>query len=209
MSAKERVYDFFKASVTPLSVGEACKKLNIPYRERQRLIDLLDALCSEGRLFLSANGTYGTAEQLGLIKGVVTGNERGFGFLTPDNADGAEDFFIPARFMNGALHKDTVLAEPLEATRGEGERSEVRIVQIVTRGYETVVGTFRRDRRAGYLIPDEKKICTDFYIPISQCSHIKNGVKAVAKITSYPYKRSPGAEIIEVLGDEDDFFAEE
>ena len=34
-------------------------------------------------------------------------------------------------------------------------------------------------------------------------------MKAVASITSYPYGKAPGGEIIEVLGDEDDFFAEE
>ncbi|MBR2622808.1 MAG: ribonuclease R, partial [Clostridia bacterium] len=53
------------------------------------------------------------------------------------------------------------------------------------------------------------RFSTEIYIPLSDCSHIKSGVKAVAKITSYPYGKCPGGEIIEVLGDEDDFFAEE
>ena len=83
------------------------------------------------------------------------------------------------------------------------------MVKILSRGYDKIVGTFRRDRRAGYLYPDEKKFATEIYIPLSSCFQIKNGVKAVAKITSYPYGKTPGGEIIEVLGDEDDFFAEE
>ena len=86
---------------------------------------------------------------------------------------------------------------------------EGNVVRILERGYQTIVGVFRRDRRAGYLIPDEKKFHTEIYIPLSACSNIKNNVKAVAKITSYPYGKAPGGEIIEVLGDDDDFFSEE
>lgn len=206
MSSEEKLYALFTdGTLAGKNATEICKILQIPYREKKRLTDLLDGLCKDGKLFQS-DGKYGTIEQLGLIKGVISGHERGFAFLIPEDKNAyAKDFFIPHKYLNGALHGDGVLAKRVY---GQSE-DEARVVRILERGYDKIVGTFRRDKRAGYLYPDEKKFSTEIYIPLSSCFNIKNGVKAVAKITSYPYGKSPGGEIVEVLGEEDDFFAEE
>ena len=209
MNTKQKILQAFKnGTLANKNLSEICKTLDIPYREKNRLLGVLEDLIKEGEIYENGAGRYGTSEQLGLITGEIVGNERGFGFLAPDDKETYEnDFFIPKKFLHGALHGDKVLAEKLPVSFGE--REEASVVQILSRGLEKIVGTFRRDRRAGYFIPDEKKFSTDIYIPLSACERIKNGVKAVAKITSYPFGRAPGGEIIEVLGDEDDFFAEE
>ena len=204
MSAKERIFqEFHSGALSGKTLGEICKILHIPYREKSRLIPLLNELVEEGKLFVDDMGRYGTIEDLGLLSGIVTGNERGFAFLTVEGE--SEDFFIPKKALHGALHGDKVLAY----RTGEKEGDEVFVLKVVERGYKTIVGTFRKDRKAGYLYPDEKRFCQEIYIPLSECHQIKNGVKAVAEITSYPKGKSPGGKIIEVLGEEDDFFAEE
>ena len=207
MNAKESLFSAFEeGTLAGKTASEILKILSIPYREKNRLIDLLDKLVEEGKIFQNDGGRYGTIEQLGLIKGTLRGNERGFAFLIPEDRETYEnDFFIPHKALHGAFHGDTVLIERVYARSDD----EGAVVKILSRGYTKVVGTFRRDRRAGYLIPDDKKFSTDIYIPLSACSHIPNNVKAVAKITSYPYGKAPGGEIVEVLGEEDDFFAEE
>ena len=207
MSAKELIFERFESGeLSADTLAQICKKLNIPYRERNRLAELLNELCKDGKLFLDDAGKYGTAKQLGLIHGKVQGNERGFAFLVPfDRETYPDDFFIPRKRLHGAWHGDEVLCTKTYGKEGD----EVSVVQILDRGYKTLVGTFRRDRRAGYLIPDEKRFSTEIYIPLSECFNIQSGVKAVAKITSYPQGKAPGGEIIEVLGDADDFFAEE
>ncbi len=212
MSAKERIYErFLDNSLSNKNVAEICKILSIPFRERTRLLPILDELCKEGKLFKTESGYYGTSEQLGLIKGTISGNERGFGFLMPENKEAyPHDFFIPRKFMHGAYHGDIVLVEQVSWTsERETERDEVKVVKVIERGYKTIVGVFRKDKRAGYLYPDEKKFSAPIYIPLSSCFKIKSGVKAVAKITEYPFGKCPGGEIIEVLGEEDSFFAEE
>ena len=207
LNAKESLFAAFREGrLAGKNIGEICKALQIPYREKKRLTDLLDKLCDEGLLFQNDGGRYGTIEQLGLIKGILNGNERGFAFLIPEDKETyKEDFFIPHKNLHGALHGDEVL---IERCFGRSD-DEGNVVKILSRGYEKIVGVFRKDRRAGYLFPDEKRFSTEIYIPLAACSHIKNGVKAVARITSYPYGKSPGGEIVEVLGEEDDFFAEE
>ena len=207
MSSKEKLFTLFvDGTLAGKTVTEILKILQIPFREKNRVTVLLDELCDEGLLYLNDGGRYGTIEQLGLIKGKISGHERGFAFLVPDDKNKYEkDFFIPHKNLHGALHGDIVLIEQVfDRSDDEGN-----VVKILERGYTKVVGIFRRDRHAGYLIPDEKKFATEIYIPLSTCFKIKNGVKAVAKITSYPRGKAPGGEIIEVLGDEDDFFAEE
>lgn len=207
MNAKEHIYSLFQdGTLANKTVTEICKTLSIPYREKKRVEDLLNDLQKEGKIFQNQGSRYGTNEQLGFIKGKLCGNERGFAFLVPDDkTQYAGDFFIPHRSLNGALHGDVVL---IERVIGRSE-DEGAVVQILERGYSTVVGTFVKDRRAGYLIPDDKRFGCDIYIPLALCSELPTHVKAVAKITSYPYKKSPGGEIVEILGEEEDFFAEE
>ncbi len=211
MSAKENILQGFQSGeLGNKTIVEICKALAIPYREKKRLLDLLDILIKEGEIFVNDGGRYGTSEQLGLLQGTISGNERGFAFFIPDDKDSyPNDFFVPKKYLHGALHGDKVLAEKNDYPIADGEKDEVKIVQILQRGFNTIVGTFRKDRRAGCVFPDERKFSKEIYIPLAECSHIKNGVKVVAKITSYPYGKNPGGEIIEVLGDEDDFFAEE
>ena len=207
MGAREKLLEaFLDGTLAQRNIIEICKILQIPYREKSRVLDLLDKLCADGLLYQNDGGRYGTIEQLGLLKGTLTGNERGFAFFTPENGQRFEnDLFIPHRNLNGALHGDTVLVERIY----ERSDDEGKVVKILSRGCAQVVGVFRRNKKSGYLIPDEKRFATEIYIPLSTCFNIPNNVKAVAKITAYPYGKAPGGEIIEVLGEEDDFFAEE
>lgn len=207
MSAKESLIEYFEnGTLSGKTFTEIAKFLKISHKEKKNLLALLDSLCDEGALYVTGGGKYGTPEQLGLIKGTLSGNERGFAFLIPaDKSRYANDFFVPHKNLNGALHGDTVYAERVYGRSDD----EAEIVSILSRGYTEIVGTFWKDNRAGYLHPDEKKYFEDIYIPYSQCFRIPNGVKAVAKITEYPVGKAPGGEIIEVLGEGDDFFAEE
>ena len=206
MSAKEKIFEQFQnGSLANKTAQEICKILQIPYREKNRLISLLNELVKEEKIFTNDGGRYGTSAQLGLIKGQIVGNKGGYAFLVPEDKERFQnDFFIPKKSLRGAYHNDIVLAE-----RVFGTQDKVCVTHILSRGNTQIVGTFRKDRHAGYLFPDDTRFSTELFIPLSDCYHIKNGVKAVAKITEYPFKKSPAAKIIEVLGDEDDFFAEE
>lgn len=207
MNAKETLTErFLSGELANKTFTEIAKRLEIPHRERKNLLALLDSLCEEGVVFLSGEGRYGTPEQLGLIKGVLSGNERGFAFLVPEDKTAFEkDFFIPHKNLNGAMHGDEVYAERVAGRSDD----EAKVVAVLNRGYEQIVGTFRKDRNGGRLHPDEKKYFEDIFIPLHKCFNVPDGVKAVAKITDYPFGKSPGGEIVEVLGDEEDFFAEE
>ena len=207
MNAKDSLYELFlNGDADGKTLPQLLKLLSIPYRERGRLEKLLFSLADEGKIYQTDDGRFGTEKGLNLIKGKLVGNERGFAFLVPENKEEyPNDFFIPHRRLHGAMHGDTVLVSKVFSEKGD----EAEIVKILERGYTELVGTFYKDRRCGCLCPDDKRYFENIYIPLHTCTRIKDGVKAVAKITEYPYGKSPGGEIIEVLGDETDFDAEE
>ena len=217
-SIEERILRFLSSAET--ATAETLRRhAGVPPHNRKTFLALLARLCAAGRIEYK-NGVYSLPRPV-LYTGVLTGNEKGFAFFTPDPADknnadknnAAEtpekprDIFIPAKYLNGAMHKDRVVVKIVK--RGENESATGEVEKILERGYTEIVGAFYKDRRAGRLLPDERKYFSEIYIPLASCKNVKSGVKAVAKITAYRYGACPEGKITEVLGDDDDFFAEE
>lgn len=212
-SIEERILRFLSSAET--ATAETLRRhAGVPPHNRKTFLALLARLCAAGRIEYK-NGVYSLPRPV-LYTGVLTGNEKGFAFFTPDSADknnAAEtpekprDIFIPAKYLNGAMHKDRVVVKIVK--RGENESATGEVEKILERGYTEIVGAFYKDRRAGRLLPDERKYFSEIYIPLASCRNVKSGVKAVAKITAYRCGACPEGTITEVLGDDDDFFAEE
>lgn len=203
MTIKEKIINEFKSGNLAFKGERAIfSHLNVRPGERKAVRKILSDLEKEGALFRDKTGAYSTPEQAGAMIGTVRAHERGFAFLTPK--DGGEDYFIPHRNLNGALNKDVVLAVHVRGTEDEAQ-----VIKILERGYKTIVGTFERDKRAGYVIPDDNKMDAEIYIPLSLCGKAKRGDKVVAEITSFPQGKRPGGKILEVLGEGGDFYAEE
>lgn len=135
--------------------------------------------------------------------GIVQGSDKGYAFIIPDDETVGHDFFVPRRSVNGAFHGDKVLA-----AHTYGTRDEAYVIKVLERGGEIVIGTFERDRNRAYVYPDNPRQ-PEIFIPLSSACGVKNGEKVVCKITSYPKNKTPGGEIIEVLGESGELEAEE
>ncbi len=164
---------------------------------------MLDELYREGAILRDSSFRYGTKEQFHAKEGVLSANERGFGFFIPDDKK-LSDLFIPRRALNGALHTDRVLACGVGGRNGD----EGEILAVLSRGKKEIVGVYRGNSRFGTLLPDDKKFTESVFIPAGNSKNCKNGMKAIARITDYG-ERGVSGEIIEVLGEDGDFFVEE
>lgn len=132
------------------------------------------------------------------IEGVFRANEKGFGFVEVEGLE--EDLFIPPNSVNKALDGDTVEVNIYKKKEGT-KRAEAKIVRIVKRERETVVGIFQKSKNFGFVVPDDKKIGTDIFISKSKCKEAKSNDKVIAKIIKYPEKgKNAEGEIVEVLG---------
>ena len=132
------------------------------------------------------------------IEGIFRANEKGYGFVEVEGME--EDLFIPANSVNKALNGDTVQVMIYKQKEGT-KRAEAKIVKIVKRERETVVGIFQKSKNFGFVVPDDKRFGTDIFISKSNCKEARNNDKVVAKILKYPERgKNAEGEIIEILG---------
>ncbi|MBW6501960.1 MAG: ribonuclease R [Bacteroidales bacterium] len=134
----------------------------------------------------------------GHITGTVDLTRMGYGFVISDEMD--EDVFVTARNLRTALHGDKV--KVWLYARRKGSRPEGEVVEIIERWKTTFVGTVELMPNFAFLIPDNKNMPFDLFIPSSKLNGAKQGQKAVARVTDWdPKSKNPVAEIISVLGD--------
>ena len=132
------------------------------------------------------------------ITGTVDMTRMGYGFISSDDME--DDVFVSAKNLNTALHGDKVKVW-LYAKR-KGARPEGEVVEIIERWRTSFVGTVEIMPNFAFLMPDNKNMPFDLYIPIAKLNGAKQGQKAVARITDWnPKSKNPIAEIINVLGD--------
>jgi len=86
-----------------------------------------------------------------------------------------------------------------------GGKLEGEVVRIVTRANTEVVGTFQSFESYGFVIPDDKRIVKDIFVPQEVMKGAVEGQKVVVKIVKYPEGRSLAqGEVIEILGHKND-----
>ena len=65
----------------------------------------------------------------------------------------------------------------------------------------TIVGTYQKSKNFGFVVPDDRKLGTDIYIPKKYNMRAKNDQKVVVEITKLPQNdKSAEGKIIEIIG---------
>ena len=201
---KERILAFMKEDAyKPLLFVELLRVLDVPDPDVEVFRSLLEELENEGKIFKTHKDRYGLPEKMSLVVGRIQGNERGFGFVIPDDED-IRDIFIPADSLNGAMHNDRVIARVNKKSISD-KRSEGEVIRIIHRANRTVVGTFEDSRYFGFVVPDDVKVSGDIFIPKDEINGAKPGMKVVAEIIKWPEKRrNAEGKIVEIIGHKDE-----
>ena len=131
-----------------------------------------------------------------ILQGKIQGNERGYGFFIPDD-EKYEDFFVSHGDLRGAMHGDVVLAECQVVGK---DRTVARVLKVIERGYESIVGTYFSTRTGGFVQPDDRRYFCDVFIKGGKGLYARSGEKVVCKILSYPHRKSPEGIVTEILG---------
>ena len=72
--------------------------------------------------------------------------------------------FIGREALGGAWHNDRVIARIHVPSRADG-RPEGEVIRILERASARVVGTFETSKHLAYVVPDDKRLPEDIYIP--------------------------------------------
>ncbi|HOJ09240.1 MAG TPA: ribonuclease R [Clostridiales bacterium] len=204
---KKRILEYMESDTyKPFLFEELAGFLAVPDTELGIFRSVLDELEAEGKVFKSKKNRYGLPKHFNLIAGRLQMNERGFGFVIPDNRnngsnDSNGDIYISPEFMHGAMNNDRVYARIMYKGYYD-KRAEGEIFRIIQRANEMVVGTFQSSRYFAFVIPDDKRITGDVLIPKDEAGGAVDGQKVVAQIIRWP-EESKHAEgcIVEILGD--------
>ncbi|MBW8351936.1 ribonuclease R [Bacillus sp. IITD106] len=200
----EKILSYMKEEAyKPLTVQELEEAFEIKdAAEFKNLVKALVQMEERGLVVRTRSNRYGLPEKMNLVRGTLSGHAKGFAFLIPDES-GLDDIFIPPHEKNGAMHGDSVLVRVTGET--SGSRREGTVIRILKRGSEEVVGTYVESRHFGFVIPDDKKIADDIFIPKNASMGAIEGHKVVVKITAFPEDRKNAeGEIIQILGHKND-----
>ncbi|PQP83943.1 ribonuclease R [Paenibacillus sp. PCH8] len=164
---------------------------------------MLNTLEESGKVLLTRNNRYGMPERMDLVRGRLQAHAKGFAFLIPEDRE-HPDVYIHANDMKSAMNGDTVLVK-VTSQGPSGGRLEGEIIRIVTHAVTQVVGVFQSHEVYGFVIPDDKRINRDIFIPRTSFAGAVDGQKVVARIVSYPEGRAAAeGEVIEILGHKDE-----
>lgn len=204
MNIREILLGFMnEKAYKPMSIKELSKIFNINKKESKAFEKVLLEMEKDGQVVRNRAGYYGVPERMGLIVGRLQGHARGFGFVIPEE-EGMVDIFIPGSAMNGAVHGDKVLAK-IVVSEKEGKKCEGEISRILERAQKEVIGIYEDSKNFGFVIPEDKRISKDIFIPKSKRNGAKSGEVVIVEVTEWPEsRRNPEGKITSVLGNKGD-----
>lgn len=182
----------------PMKIKEIIMVLQIPPSDRPELEEIIGELIAEGKIIRTKRGKFAVPQTYNLVAGTFQGHPKGFGFLILDEEE--KDIFIPASGVNGAMHKDRVMCRITRPATAE-KRAEAEVIEILTRGPESLVGTYEESQNFGFVVPDDQKYTRDIFIPKKFSKGAVTGHKVLVKITDWAEeRRNPEGQVISILG---------
>jgi len=206
MFARDEVLRLIREKVHhPATARELAQLLRVPREERTVFKRQIRALAASGDLLQIRGNRYGLPSEMNLVVGRLTTNPAGYGFVVPDGAQRGDrqDVYIAASNLTEAMHGDRVV---VRVERETPKGLEGRIIRILERSHETLVGRYEVDADGlGYVVPFDRRVLTDVNIPTGQSSSAEPGEMVLVEITRWPTAtRGPVGHVVEVLGDVDE-----
>ena len=214
---QEQILAFLgSANYRPLDKNELAKALGRKSGVRMRLNEALRDLERAGEIARIRKNRYVLPPTADLITGKLHIHQAGYGFLISEKP-GEPDIFIAAENTGTAMHGDRVVARiSRDAPHGRIKgRREGRVIRILERAHDTIVGTLQHSRNFYYVVPDDPRLVHDVYVqpprdrPSPTSAGLRRGKqtaatvgdKVVVRLEAWESRHvNPDGEIIEVLG---------
>src|ERR1700674_4290932 len=152
----------------PAGMRELLQVLKVPRDERTSFKRHVKALVASGDLISIRGHRFGLPEKMDLYVGPLQTHPAGYGFVTPERPlESGGDVYIAPTHLSEAMHGDRVVVR-IERIKDDG-RAEGRIIRILERSNQWLVGRYDRDDNGmGYVVPFERRLLMDVFIPPGQ-----------------------------------------
>lgn len=182
----------------PLSGRQVLSHFQLSRGERQHALHLLDSMVEEGLVRRVRRDLYVVAKSTDTVVGKVSVHRQGYGFVVPEDKN-RPDVFVPARYMREVMDGDRVAVRVQRSSRGGFEG---RIVRVLHRAHQQIVGTYRPGPGPGIVLPNDPALTQAILLSAAAPPDIQPGDLVVVSIDRYPDRQHPPVgSILEVLGD--------
>ena len=194
----------------PLDKVELAKALGRKSGVRMGLNEVLRQLEQAGEIARIRKNRYVLPAEAELVTGTLHVHQAGYAFL-PQGKPGEQDLFIAAENTGTAMHGDKVVARisrderyPSARRSGPG-RPEGRVIRILERAHDSIVGTLEQSKNFFYVVPDDPRIVHNVYVQVPPRPPLPTGPsrgdKVVVRLEPWESRHvNPEGQIIEVLG---------
>ncbi len=200
---KDRIIKLLKKDdYRPLKLPQLAKAIGISDDNYEQFKEDFDQLRRAGHVIIGAKNLVTLPSLSGQIVGTFRANPRGFGFVTPQQANTHGDLFIPPDDTLQAITGDTVLAKVKKQGKRDGKMQFAgEILEILKRAQNKFVGVLQKHPEGWIVQPDG----SGFIEPISVDDVTAKGAnekdKVIVEILSYPTEKYLARGVIlEVLG---------
>ena len=166
----------------------------------KKLLDDLRILEEGYTVYRSNKDKYMLFENSHLLKGRLSVNKKGFGFVIVDGRD--EDIYIDAKNMNGALNNDLVVVEELKGQNGK--KTEGRVVKVLKKENNLIVGEYKIIDGNPHFIPDDKKLRMEIILDNKDLDDLVDGHKIQVSIVKEMGKYKYLGEVVKIIGHKND-----
>src|SRR3989440_3156205 len=212
---REKVLALLRApDYRPRDRDEIARALGLHGRDRVAVRKTLSELERAGEIVRIRKNRYVLPSEADLVIGKLSIHQAGYGFLVPEKA-GEPDIFIAAENTGTAMNGDRVVARinrdvpqrraKDRAGQASRNRSEGRVIRILERARDTIVGTLQHSRNFYYVVPDDPRLVHNVYVQVPPRAKLPkaptDGDKVVVRLEAWESRHvNPEGEIIEVLG---------
>lgn len=124
-----------------------------------------------------------------------------FAFIIPEG-DEQKDIMVRTPDLNGAIDSDRVKVVVFPGAKGRDGRKAGEVHEILERKHKEIVGSLEVSGNYGFVVPNNRKLHDDIFIPGNQLSDAQDDDLVIAEVTRWPDagEKNPEGRIIKILG---------
>lgn len=201
---KQIIYEFISSrEYTKLTIKQLAVIFEVPKEDMKYLEKIISMLEKEGKIYIDDSKRICQNQDGKICVGEYMTKTAKFGFVQV----AGEDIYIRAEESKGAISKDTVQVL-ITAPKTKLKNAEGRVIKILARGDNKIVGVFKNNNNFGFVIPINSGV-SDIYIPKKYAANIPNDSYVVVKIEKYATKEHKAeGKIVEVIGSINSYFSD-
>ena len=186
-----------KNSGKSFSWKQIAEKLKATSTEmRNDIIASLARLVKQSHINETSQGHFQAQGATYYHQGVVDMASNGNAYVVCEDLD--QDVFVSNNLLNKALHGDLVEVYVFPRRR---EKLEGEITQVIERKRTTFVGVVQMQKNFAFVVPTDRRMYTDIFVPKEDCNGAEDGDKVLVRITQWTSRaNSPYGVVEKILG---------